>query len=41
MIAAFDDETFLILFLFFYLSKVLRAHVLPLTNVAFNKSGSK
>jgi len=24
----------------FYLFKVLRAHILPLTNVAFNKSGS-
>ncbi len=25
----------------FYLFKVLRAHILPLTNVAFNKSGSR
>ena len=25
----------------FYLFKVLRAHMLPLTNVAFNKSGSR
>ena len=25
----------------FYLFKVLRAHILPLTNVAFNKSGSQ
>ena len=24
----------------YYLFKVLRAHILPLTNVAFNKSGS-
>jgi len=25
----------------FYLFKVLRAHILPLTNVAFNKSGTR
>ncbi|KAF4712814.1 U4 u6 small nuclear ribonucleoprotein, partial [Perkinsus olseni] len=25
----------------FYLYKILRAHILPLTNCAFNKSGSK
>eukprot|EP00971_Amphidinium_carterae_P088723 1755644-Amphidinium_carterae.1 len=25
----------------FYLFKILRAHILPLTNCAFNKSGSK
>ena len=25
----------------FYLFKVLRAHILPLTNVAFNKAGSR
>jgi dynein assembly factor with WDR repeat domains 1 len=25
---------------YFYLFKVLRAHILPLTNVSFNKSGS-
>lgn len=25
----------------FYLSKILRAHILPLTNCAFNKSGDK
>lgn len=25
----------------YYLFKVLRAHILPLTNVAFNKSGSR
>ncbi|CAH1244312.1 DAW1 [Branchiostoma lanceolatum] len=32
-LAATDDHAF-------YLFKVLRAHILPLTNVAFNKSGS-
>lgn len=25
----------------FYLFKILRAHILPLTNCAFNKSGDK
>lgn len=25
----------------FYLHKILRAHILPLTNCAFNKSGDK